>query len=210
MRTEVRPVIMRREGEADAVFGLGVDGAGGLVEDQDGGRMGEGAGEADELLLAGGEGGAAFADGLLELLGEGADEVGDVDLFGGAFELGVGDPRAAEADVVGDGAGEEEWVLQDDAEAAAEGGEVLVADVDAIDEDLAVLDVVEAHHQRGDGGLAGAGVADDGGGLAGGDGEGDAAEDPFDCRIEGTRQCVRVEMSMGTRVCAIRVSRSGR
>ncbi len=86
----------------------------------------------------------------------------------------------AEADVVGDGAGEEEGILKDDAEALAERGEVLLADVDAIDEHLAVLDVVEAHHEGGDGGLAGAGVADDGGGLAGFDGEGDAAEDPLD------------------------------
>ena len=44
--------------------------------------MGEGAGEADELLLAGGEGGAAFADRLLEGDGKGADEVADVDLVG--------------------------------------------------------------------------------------------------------------------------------
>jgi hypothetical protein len=42
----------------------------------------------------------------------------------------------AEADVVGDGAGEEEGVLQDDAEALAEVLEVLLADVDAVDEDL--------------------------------------------------------------------------
>ncbi len=55
-----------------------------------------------------------------------------------------------------------------------------MADVDAVDEDLAGLDVVEAHHQGGDGGFAGSGVADDGGGFAGGDGEGDAAEDPLD------------------------------
>jgi hypothetical protein len=78
---------------------------------------------------------------------------------------------------------EEEWVLEDDSEAAAEGGEVLVSDVDAVDEDLAVLDVVEAHHQGDDGGLAGSGVADDGGGFSGGDGEGDAAEDPFDVGV---------------------------
>ena len=42
------------------------------------------------------------------------------------------------------------------------------------------MDVVEAHHQAGDGGLAGAGVADDGCGLVGIDDEADAAEDPFD------------------------------
>ena len=55
-----------REREADAEFGVGIDGAGGLVEDEDAGAMGEGAGEADELLLTGGERGAAFADWLVE------------------------------------------------------------------------------------------------------------------------------------------------
>src|SRR5580704_13681516 len=63
------------ESEADAMFGVGVDRTRGLVEDEEFGRVGEGAGEADELLLAGGEGGATLADGLLEALGEGADEV---------------------------------------------------------------------------------------------------------------------------------------
>ena len=168
------------ESGADAELGVGVDGAGGLVEDEDAGAVGEGAGEGDELLLAGGERGAAFEDGFGEGAGEGADEVGYVDFFGGVFYFLVGDPVGAEADVLGDGAGEEEGVLEDDAEAAAEGGEVLVADVDAVDEDLAGLDVVEAHHEGGDGGFAGAGVAYDGGGFVGVDGEGDVAEDPFD------------------------------
>ncbi len=80
------------EGEADAEFGVGVDGRGGFVEDEDGGLVGEGAGEGDELFLAGGEGGAALGDGLGEGTGERADEVADVDLVGGVFELGVGDP----------------------------------------------------------------------------------------------------------------------
>ena len=81
-----------REGEADALLGVGVDRAGGLVEDEDAGGVGERAGEADELLLAGGEGGAALPDRLLEAVREGADEVGDVDLFGGVFDGFVGDP----------------------------------------------------------------------------------------------------------------------
>ncbi len=50
-----------REGEADAKFGVGIDGGGGFIEDEDAGVVGEGAGEADELLLSGGEGRAAFA-----------------------------------------------------------------------------------------------------------------------------------------------------
>ena len=41
----------------------------------------------------------------------------------------------AETDVVGDGAAEEEWILQDDAEALAKFFQVLLAHVDAIDEE---------------------------------------------------------------------------
>ena len=62
----------------------------------------------------------------------------------------------------------------------AECGQILLAHIDAIDEDAAALHVVEAHHQAGDGGFAGAGVADDGGGLAGLDGEGDVVQNPLD------------------------------
>ena len=118
--------------------------------------------------------------GSANLQRQGADEVADVDLVGGALEAFVGDPRGAEADVVGDGAGEEEWILQDDAEALAKFVQILLAHVDAVDQNAAALDVVEAHHQAGDGGLARAGVADDGGGLVRLDDEADAAEDPFD------------------------------
>jgi len=144
--------------------------------------MSEGTREGYELLLAGGERGAAFEDGFRELAGKGADEVGEVDLFGGVFDFSVSDMGAAEADVLRDGAGEEEAVLRHDTEAAAKQVEVLIADIDAVDEHGAGLDIVKAHHERGDGGLAGAGVADDGGGLVGRDGEGDAAENPFDIR----------------------------
>ena len=61
--------------------------------------------------------------------------------------------------------------------------EILLAHIDAIDENAASLNVVEAHHQADDGGLARAGMADDGGGLVGLDGEADAAEDPLDVGI---------------------------
>ena len=90
----------------------------------------------------------------------------------------VGDPVGAEADVLLDRAGEQERILQHDAEAAAQIVEIHVADVDAVDADRALLHVVEAQQQRDDRGLAGAGVADDGDGLAGFDGEGDVAENP--------------------------------
>ena len=86
----------------------------------------------------GGERGAAFEDGFGEAArGECADEVADIDLVGGVGHFHVGDGVGAEADILRDGAGEEERVLQHDAEALAEFVEVLLADIDAVDEDLA-------------------------------------------------------------------------
>jgi len=198
-----------------AKLGLGVDGGGGFVEYENPRAMSQSPCKTDELLLAGGERGAALEDGLGEGAGQGADEVADVDLVGGVGDFIVGDPGGAHADVLGDVAGEEEGILQDDAEAAAEGEEVLLADVDAVDEDLAKLDVVEAHHERGEGGFAGTGVADDGGGLVGVDGEGDVAENPFDFaeervgvrgggggfRVQGPGPRVEVAIGMGRGDC---------
>ncbi len=94
------------EGETDAEFGVGVDGGGGFVEDEDAGVVRECAGKADELFLASRECGAALAYWLGEFEREGADEVADVDFVAGSLEALVGDPGGAEADVVGDGAGE--------------------------------------------------------------------------------------------------------
>ena len=44
--------------------------------------------------------------------------------------------------------------------------ELVLADVDAVDEHGAVVDVEQAGDERGDGGLAGAGRTDEGDGLA--------------------------------------------
>ncbi len=92
----------------------------------------------------------------------------------------VGDFLVAEADVFGQRAGEEERILQDDGEVLAERVQIVLAQVDAVDQNLAGGDVVEAHHQAGEGGFAGAGVAYDGDRLAGLDGEGDVFQNPFD------------------------------
>jgi hypothetical protein len=67
-----------------------------------------------------------------------------------------------------------------DGEVAAQRVQVLLAQVDAVDKNLAGGHVVEAHHQAGERGFARAGVAHDGYGLAGLDGEGDIFENPFD------------------------------
>ena len=87
-------------------------------------------------------------------------------------------PVRAQANISLDRAGEQERILQHHAEAAAQLGEVHLLDVHAIDADRAFLHVVEAQQQRDDRGLARAGVADDGDGFAGLDGEGDIAQNP--------------------------------
>ena len=163
---------------AHAEFGFRVHAGGGFVEDQDLRLVGQGAGERDELLLAGGERRAALADFFVEALGQGADEVGEVHVFGGLFDVCVLNALGAEADISADGSAEQEWILKDDAEAAAQVGEVHFFDIDAVDSDGAFLDVVETHQQGDERGLAGAGVADYGDGFAGLDGEGYVAEDP--------------------------------
>ena len=50
------------EGGLDEGLAVAVEGAGGLVEDEDGGVAEEGAGEGEALFLSAGEPGAAFAD----------------------------------------------------------------------------------------------------------------------------------------------------
>src|SRR6202035_598351 len=60
-------------------------------------------------------------------------------------------------------------------------------DVDAVDSDRAFLDIVKPQQQRDERGLAGAGVADDGYGFAGLDGEGYVAEDPVWGLLAGRR-----------------------
>ena len=75
---------------------------------------------------------------------------------GRGFDLGVGGVGFAEADVLGDGAGKDRRLLLDIGEAAAKIGWRDVADIDAIDEDAAAADVVEALGQREDRALAGA------------------------------------------------------
>ena len=166
--------------KANAEFGVSVDRTGRFVEDEDAGAMGKGSGEADELLLASGEGASALEDGFGKGAGERVDEVGYVDFGGGVLYFLIRNPVRAEANVLSDGSGEEERVLQDHSETATEIEEILVANVYSVNKDLARLDIVKAHHEGGDGGLAGSGVSYDGGGFVGGDGEGNSAKDPFD------------------------------
>ncbi len=103
------------EAVLDHGFGLGVEGAGGLVEDEDAGVGEDGAGDGDPLALAAGELDAALAYDGVVLLGKTLGELVDAGDAAGIYELLFGGVRAAEEDVFADGAVEEEGLLQDDA-----------------------------------------------------------------------------------------------
>ena len=96
------------------------------------GIVGQRAGEVDELLLAGGERVAALADRLVEAVRQAVNKIEHVDVARGAAHGLVGDLLVAEANVFADGAGEEEWILQDDGEVAAQFGEIVLAQIDAV------------------------------------------------------------------------------
>ena len=85
------------EAPLDRLLGAHVDVGGGLVEDQDP-RLGEqGAGEGDELALAGRELDAALADLGLDAVREGGDELGRPDRADRLLDLleaGLGRPKA--------------------------------------------------------------------------------------------------------------------
>src|ERR1043166_9417812 len=79
-----------------------------------------------------------------------------------AMEIGARHAAGeAELEVALDAAGEQHRVLEDDADVAAQCGQVPLADVHPLDEDAAARDVVEAVQQAGAGGLAFTSRADD-------------------------------------------------
>ena len=75
-------------------LGAGVEGAGGLVEEQDGRVAQDRPGDRDALLLAAGEPVAALADDGVVALGQRGDEVVDARGAGRVLDLGVGRRRA--------------------------------------------------------------------------------------------------------------------
>ena len=160
----------------DLVAGLGVEVSGGLVGEDDGGVVDEGAGDGDALALAAGE--------LVGLVHHAGAEVDALE-----HGLGAGDALGGGGAVVDEGqldvvqrggAGEQVEGLEDEADLlVADAGELVVVelgDVVAVEPVLALGGRVEAAdevHQRG---FAGAGGAHDGDVLVVADAEVDAAE----------------------------------
>ena len=81
--------------------------------------MRQSTGKRDELLLAGRKRAAALANFFLEAPRQGANEISDVDLLGGAFDVFVFNPIGAQADIAFHRARKQEWILQHDTIAAS-------------------------------------------------------------------------------------------
>src|SRR5579864_3278557 len=153
----------------DQDLGSSVDVAGGLVQDQDAGVRQEGPGDGDQLLLPGGDVGGVFLEHRLVAVGKGANELVDVGGGGGGHDLLAGGPGPPVGDVVRDRSAEEPGVLKHHAEDAAYLVPGQVASVDPLDPDGSGVDLVEAHQEIDDSGLAGPGRAHYGDGLSGRD-----------------------------------------
>ena len=105
----------------DELFRAGVDGAGGLIQNQHR-RVGAGRpGDVQQLPLALAEVAAVAGEDGLVALGQAADEAVRAGQLGGGLHLLVGGVQAAVADVVRHGAGEEVGILEHHAQGPAQG-----------------------------------------------------------------------------------------
>ena len=147
-------------------FGAGIDGGGGLVQDQHRGICHGRTGDGQQLALALREVGTIAGEHGVVALRQTLDEAICVGKAGSGDALFIGSLQPAIADVLHHRAGEQVGVLQHDAQRTAQIGLFDLVDVDAVVADLAVLNVVEPVDEVGDGGLTGTGRADKGDLLA--------------------------------------------
>ena len=154
------------EGSADLVLLGRVDGRGGVVEDEHG-RVGEDrAGDRDPLPLAAREREAALAEHRLVAVGQVVHERGRAGQLGGAADVLVVRVRPPEADVLAHALAEQERLLEDERDRAADVGDAQLAQVVTVEQHAALLGVVQTSEEAGDGALARAGGADEGERLA--------------------------------------------
>lgn len=161
------------------VFALGIDGGGGLIEHEHGGVMHVGADEGNELALAYREHGATLHYVVLVLAGQLRNEVVGTKIFGGLNNGFHADGVVSEGDVVVNGIGKQEDVLQHNCDVIAEEVLRVVAYAFSIDKDFSFLKFVKATEEVDNAGFARTGGANQGQRLAAGYFEGDVFEHIF-------------------------------
>ena len=143
----------------DEVIAIGIDRAGGLVQDQDAWVGEYGPGDGDALLLAAGELDSALADLCVVAVRHSTDKLVRVGGLRGGGDLLVGRVELAIFDIHARGAVEQERVLQHHPDLSAKCALPHIFDVEAVDEHPARLGVVEAGNEVHYAGLAGPAAA---------------------------------------------------
>ena len=125
------------QGVLDEHFRFRVDVCRGLIEDHHGGLVQDGPCEAQQLPLSGGEVVALLPDGFVQTALQLLDEAVSVDIPAGLPDLFIGDIVRAQYNIAADISGEQENILEHLAKVAAQGRDLDVLDIDAVDENLA-------------------------------------------------------------------------
>ena len=155
------------EGLLDADLRAGVDGGGGLVQNQHGRQAQHYPGNAQQLLLPLGNGAAILPDDRVIALGKPLDKAVGVGGLGGLHHFLQGGLRLAIGNVLPNGSPLQPGVLKHHAIAAAQAVAGNPPDVRSLHLDGAFVHIVKPHQQVDDGGLAAAGGANQGHPLAG-------------------------------------------
>ena len=134
----------------DLLLDLHVDGAGGVVEDEDGGVVEQRARDGDALPLAARQRVAALAHLAVEPLRERVDELLGARGARRRPHVVVGRVGTAVGDVVAHAGREQERLVEHQADGRAQAAHGEVAHVVAVDEHRALGCVVEAREQPGD------------------------------------------------------------
>ncbi len=164
------------QGGVDPLFHPGVDRARGIVEDQDARVRQDGPGEGDPLPLASRQAQPSLADDGVVTLRQLFDERVRLGGACGRLHLAVCGGRVPVGDVRPHRVGEEEALLEDDADLAAQRGKRHVAHVVPVDAHGAGGRLVKARHHVRHGRLPAPARADQGHRLARGDSEAEPAQ----------------------------------
>ena len=119
-------------------------------------------GEAQQLALSHGQPFAFFQDGFVISVRQLPDKLVRPGFSGRRFHRFRMDPGPVEADVFGDGPGEQERVLRNGGNPFPERDHVHFPDIGSVDQDPSLLDIVEPVNQFDDGGLARTGASQQG------------------------------------------------
>ena len=163
----------------DALLGAGVHAGGGLIQYQDAVVRQNRARNRQQLLLPLTDIGGVLVQLHLIAAGQRADKVVGVRGLGSGNDLLIGSVQPTVADILHDGALEEPCILQNHAEALAQGAAVKVPDIVAVEGDGTGVHIVEPHQQLDHRGLAGTGGADNGNLLPGLDIAAEVVDDRF-------------------------------